>query len=288
MFIGFIGDTHGRVFHALAAVTTWQIQTGKQFDLLIQIGDLGAFPDIARLDPATNRYLAADPAEADFSRLLQAEGKYKEALAYLRDQIATPVYFIRGNHEDFAWLAQISAEKETEVVCVDPFDLFYYVPDGTVLSFDGLRVGFLGGVEERTDEAAIDREAYQLLWSLGAGMIDVLVTHEGPYGSSVGYHGDIHGSKLISELLEQLKPRFQVAGHAHKLSAPRAFSSTTYLGLDALVASPIWYPEARGLQPGCLAVLDIEQDNLVPVTATWLSEFETPFDFGLWFQRFTS
>jgi len=107
-----------------------------------------------------------------------------------------------------------------------------------------------------------------------------------PLIRSVGYHGDTHGSKLISELLERLKPRFQIAGHAHTLSGPRTFSMTTYLGLNALVASPIWHPEAQGLQSGCLAVLDTEQSNLAPVTATWLSEFETPFDFGLWFQRF--
>ena len=91
---------------------------------------------------------------------------------------------------------------------------------------------------------------------------------------------------LISELLVQLEPRFHVAGHAHSPSGPRTYSSTTYLGLDALVASAIWHPEAQGLQPGCMAVLDTEQDSLSPVTAAWLSEFETPFDFGLWFQRF--
>ena len=288
MLIGFIDDVHGRVFHAIAAVATWQTQTGKQLDLLIQVGDLGAFPDITKLDPATNRYLAADPAEADFSRLLQSENEYGEAIAYLREQFVTPIHFIRGNHEDFAWLHQISKESEGAGVIIDPFDLFYYVPDGTVLDFDGLRIGFLGGVEERADEAAIDQDAYQSLLSLEAGTVDLLVSHEGPYGSSIGFHGDTHGSKLISKLLEQLKPRYQVAGHAHSLSGPRTFGSTTYLGLDCIVASPIWYPEAQGLQPGCLAVLDTEQDSLSPVMAEWLSEFETPFEFGRWFQHFVS
>lgn len=44
MLIGFVGDVHGRVFHAIAALATWQVRTGKRFDLLIQVGDLGAYP----------------------------------------------------------------------------------------------------------------------------------------------------------------------------------------------------------------------------------------------------
>ncbi len=74
---------------------------------------------------------------------------------------------------------------------------------------------------------------------LEVGSIDLLVTHEGPYGSSIGYHGDTHGSKLITDLLAQIQPKFQVAGHAHSFSEPRTFEKTHYVGLDGLVASPI-------------------------------------------------
>jgi len=93
-----------------------------------QVGDLGAFPALAKLDPATNRHLAADPSEADFSRLLQAIDKRADALHKLRTQFACPVYFIRGNHEDFAWLA----EFET------PFDFDVWLETFTVSSQSGL------------------------------------------------------------------------------------------------------------------------------------------------------
>lgn len=286
MLIGFIGDVHGRVFHAIAAAATWQVQIGKRFDLLIQVGDLGAFPDVDKLDPATTRYLAADPAEADFSRFLRAEGERAEALRHLREQFASAIYFIRGNHEDFAWLRQLPVDATSRTVPIDPFDLFRYVSDSTVLKFGGLQIGFLGGVEERTDEAAIDLAAYQALMDLGPGTIDVLVTHEGPYGTSVGYRGAIHGSPLISRLVEHLQPTLHLAGHAHVLSGPHTFGRTTYLGLDCLVASPIWQPEARGLKAGCLAVLDTNTAGLWPVTDAWLANFETPFDFDAWFRVF--
>ncbi len=250
------------------------------------MGDLGAFPNLDQLDSATSRYLAADPAEADFIRLLGATGKQADIVRSLRGQLAAPIYFIRGNHEDFAWLAQLPLDKTSGTVYVDPFDLFCYVSDSTVLQFGAGQIAFLGGVEERTDEAAIDRAAYQALMDLEPRTIDILVTHEGPYGTSVGFRGDIHGSPLISRLIEHLQPTFHVAGHAHTLSGPTAFGPTLYLGLDCLVASPIWYPEVQGLQAGCLAVLDTEQAALQPVTDAWLADFDTPFDFEIWFETF--
>lgn len=291
MLIGLIGDIHGRVLHMLAAVATWQKKISRPFDLLIQVGDLGAFPDIAKLDPATNRYLAADPAEADFSRLLNVAGPQAAAVTALRNQFAGPIFFIRGNHEDFDWLYQLPVNQQSKTAAADPFDLFHYVPDGTVLEFNdefnGLKVAFLGGVEERTDQAGLNQVAYQSLLSLGPGTIDLLVTHQGPYGSSIGYHGDTHGSKLITQLIETLQPKFQVAGHAHTVSGPQIYARTLYLGLDCIVASPIWEPDARGLQPGCLAVLDTEAGHLEPVTDPWLADFDTPpFDFEAWFRGF--
>lgn len=41
MKIAFLGDLHGRVFHALALVTTWQEKHGEKLDMVIQVGDMG-------------------------------------------------------------------------------------------------------------------------------------------------------------------------------------------------------------------------------------------------------
>lgn len=285
MLIGIIGDIHGRVFHAIAAIVTWQLKTGKQFDLLLHVGDLGTFPDLDRVDPATSRHMAADPAEADFSQMLQSQGNRAEILADLRGHLATPIYFVRGNHEDFDWLDQLTVEHTSQTASIDPFDLFHFVPDGTVLTFDGVTIAFLGGVQERTDAAAIDRAAHQKLMNLTSKTVDILLTHQGPYGSSTGFHGDIHGSPLISELIGHLQPTFHVAGHAHVLSGPELYGQTTYLGLDNLVASPKWYPDAQGLQIGCLGVIDTASSEIWPVADNWLTEFDTPFELELWYGR---
>ena len=282
MLIGFLGDVHGRVFDAIAALATWQERTDKRFDLLVQVGDLGAFPDPTRTDAATSRYLEADPAEADFSRLLRADGGLARGLRRATKQFAGPIHFLRGNQEDFVWLAQLPVDPATRTAPVDPFDLFRYVPDETVLEFDRVTLAFLGGVEEHSDARAIDRTSYQSLMDLGPGTVDVLVTHQGPYGSSMGFRGDVHGSHLMTRLVEHLRPAFHVAGHAHQLSGPTTIAHTTYLGLDGLVPSARWHPEEKGLKSGCLGVLDTETASLQPVTDSWLGEFETPIDFDAW------
>jgi Icc-related predicted phosphoesterase len=283
MLIGFVGDTHGRVFHALAVLAMWQRSAGRRFDLIIQVGDLGAFPDLGRVDEATRRYLAADPSEAEFSELVAATDARAAALRRLREQLG-PIYFLRGNHEDFAWLGALPPEADG-TVRVDPFDLFRYVPDG-LATLGGVRIAFLGGAEEQgAAPAGIDRSAHAALLEGGQGAVDLLVSHQGPYGLGRGYYGDVQGSRLITSLLERLQPAYHVAGHRHVLDGPLAFGPTTYLGLSALVPSALWQPQARGLLPGCLAVLDTDAGALAPVTDSWLGEFPRPFDLDAWAAR---
>lgn len=286
MFIGFVGDLHGRVLHALALIVTWQKRNGRRFHLLVQVGDMGAFPDTSRLERTANRHLVTDPSQYDFVRLICADDGLAESLARLRGCLAGPVHFIRGNHEDFDWLERLPRDSGSGTAAVDRCGLMRHVPDGTVMTFGGLRVAFLGGVGERDDAAGINRGAYETLLTMEPGSIDVLVTHQGPYGSSTGFRGDIQGSRMITDLIERSRPTFHVAGHAHVLSGPTRFGETTYLGLDCVVASPLYHPDVRGFQPGCLGVLDTDHGKLEAVTDDWLAGFETPFCFDRWFEGF--
>lgn len=288
MLIGFIGDLHGRVFHALALVATWQRRAGRRLDLVIQVGDLGAFPDSEFLDLATGRFVAEDPTELDFSRLLRAEGRLAEDLRRVRAQLAGPIHFIRGNHEDTPWLRQLAAAGATGMIAVDPFDLFAYVPDGRVLTVGGQRIAFLGGIEtpdpgqraaDPASPAILDRDAYAALSGRGAGAVDILVTHDAPYGISVGFHGQTQGSRMITDLIARLQPAYHLAGHYHHLNGPRRYGRTTYLGLN-IVLPPVRRGPERRVQPGCLAILDTDADTLHPVTEPWLVGFDKGFDFG--------
>jgi hypothetical protein len=276
--IGFLGDVHGQVFHALAVLATCQAEMGRRFDLVVQLGDLGAYPDPARMDEASRRYLAADPSQADFARLLDATGRRAESLHRLRTLLAGPVHFLRGNHEDFAWLAGLPRDPASGTAAADPFDLFRYVPDGTVVTAGSWRLGFLGGAEEGGDTAAgHDPAAVEALAGLGAGALDVLVTHDAPYGIGTGYYGQVQGSRAVSRLIEALRPAFHVAGHL-ALHGPRQLGATTSLVLDGIASSPLWNPSPF-LQAGCLAILDTERGELAPLVEPWLAQMDRRLDF---------
>src|SRR5262245_34988619 len=207
MLVGFLGDLHNRVFHGLAVLLEWQRRTGRRLDLVVQLGDLG----VPEPDPdAPYR----DEADRDIRDLLRAAGRRAASLRRARSLLAGPVRFIRGNHEDRAWLAALPADGRA-----DQFDVFRYAPDGTLLELDGWRLGLLGGVEpvdpHDGPETAIDRGAADRV--LAVGRLDVLVTHDGPYGIATSYYGKVQGSTVVTELVERLKPRFHVAGHYHHL-----------------------------------------------------------------------
>ncbi|HEV8639092.1 MAG TPA: metallophosphoesterase [Chloroflexota bacterium] len=280
MLIGFLGDVHGQVFHALAVVATCQAEMGERFDLVVQVGDLGAYPDPdpARMDEAGRRYLQADPSQADFSRLLRATGRRTESLRRLRARLVAPVHFLRGNHEDFAWLNGLPRDPVSGTAPVDPFDLFRYVPDGAVLKAGAWRIAFLGGAEEGGDtEAGIDPVAVESLAARGAGAFEVLVTHDAPHGVGVGFYGQTQGARAVTRLIETVQPAFHVAGHL-ALIGPQRFGGTTSLVLEGLSSSPLWNPSPY-LQVGCLAVLDTTAGTLEPVLDDWLARFPQRFDF---------
>ena len=208
----------------------------------------------------------------------------------MRNELLPPTQFVRGNHEDFDFLKELHVDGLIGSAKVDPFDLFRYVPDGTVLRLGGLSVAFLGGIEMKNgDDRAIGEAAYDTLIGLGTGTIDVLVTHDAPYGTSLGYRQDNWGSKLIERLIKETQPTFHVNGHVHHVSGPRRYGQTTSWTLSALVASARWYPELNGFELGCLAVLDTDTGTLRPITDEWMADFDTKsFDFDSWFEGFRS
>ncbi|TAK22126.1 MAG: hypothetical protein EPO26_12645 [Chloroflexota bacterium] len=274
MLVGVLGDLHGRAFLGLLVALEWQRRNGRRFDLIVQVGDLGK-PEPDPNDP----HVRLDPAEADLGRLLGASGRRAENLRRASTLLPVPISFVRGNHDDPAWLESLASDGPA-----DPFGIFEYVRDGTTRTVADLNVGFLGGVEEETGPAGLDLAALDRIATLGPGTVDLLVTHQGPYGTSTGFRGEIHGSPTISRLVEQLEPRWLVAGHAHTLHGPRAFGRTMYLGVDCIVCSPRWFPDVTTLQPGCLGVLDTASGSFLPVLDPWLSALDRRVDFDAYLE----
>jgi hypothetical protein len=66
MKIAVFADVHGRILLCFKLCARWQRETGEQLDLILQAGDLGVYPDRARLDKATIRHAERDPSELGF------------------------------------------------------------------------------------------------------------------------------------------------------------------------------------------------------------------------------
>lgn len=278
MKIGFVGDIHGRVLHTLAVLTRWQLHAQQKLDLIIQVGDLGAYPSPSE-QLRNEKYVRQDPAELDFSRLVQAVGILAEDIRYIRDNHLNPIHFIRGNHEDFEWLGTINKQAEQGIASVDPFDMYRYVADGFILDAGPCRIAFLGGIESTESQPkSIDPVEYDKLRKCAPGEIDILITHDAPFGIGVNFLGNTQGSALITDLIETIQPRYLIAGHYHHMNGPRKYGNTTYLGLNVLVDLRDDGVRRR-VQPGSIAVLETETDTLEYVTDDWLATMDKDFDF---------
>ncbi len=298
MKIAFLGDLHGRVFHALALLTAWQAKAGKMLDLVIQAGDLGghSLQSMIKDEGAFLCYAAEDSTEFDFVRLLRAEEKLADSLRFIRQQLCGPVYFLRGNHEDASWLHEMTQRGRLSTVAIDPFDLFHYVTDGTILECDGVKLAIFGGVGSvvpgeaapgKEEGALHDLAAYERLLKMGAGAFDVLVAHDTPYGTGIGYWGQVFGSQQISKLMEVVQPQYLVAGHAHQMRGPNYYGNTAYIGLGIIIKARRADPR-RTVQPGSMAVYDTETRTLEFVMDDWLADFHGDIDFVSFVEAFSS
>jgi Icc-related predicted phosphoesterase len=163
-------------------------------DHYIQVGDFGVWPQI------------------DYYGKIVDPGK--------------PVYWIRGNHE---WEPDIV--NLTEVTELRPN--MFFVPDGSILELDGIKLGFLGGAESidkawrREGVSWFASESLKLasvhkLYDNMAkmGRIDILVTHTPPSWvckAMLPSGSEMHpSSKLVEAAWDHCGRPPLICGHMHE------------------------------------------------------------------------
>ncbi|TGO01961.1 hypothetical protein PN36_33090, partial [Candidatus Thiomargarita nelsonii] len=57
------GDIHGRIALMYTLAFLWENESGIKLSGLLQVGDMGAFPNPFKLDDATQKYAQIDPDE---------------------------------------------------------------------------------------------------------------------------------------------------------------------------------------------------------------------------------
>lgn len=210
------GDLHGRILPAFHLARRWEQEYGLRLDGLLQVGDLGYFPDLSRLDRATARHAAADPLELGACFLA---GRNAEADAAFIDESGSPpaMWFTAGNHEDFLALADRERDtgKRSASFAVDAYGCVRCIRDGRIEELPGpLRVAALWGIDDqapnarrKTPERGRIRESSAL--ALGGAAFDVLLSHDGPRDAVLTGSG----SEAIGMLISEVRPSFAFFGH---------------------------------------------------------------------------
>lgn len=228
------GDLHGRILPAFRFASYWAKRSGRDVAGLLQVGDMGYFPDISRMDKASIRHAKDDPLELgaldvatriDLADRVFDDDPYCPHPASSRDCEASEardagrpcLWFTAGNHEDFDELERFAraAGRDQNDFAVDAYCRVRGIKDGSVHPFDcGLRAAAIWGVDGGgpngrknlpprgyIHENAVDR--------LTTEAFDVLLMHDAPEGAK----RDGYGSALLLTLIELAQPRFAFFGH---------------------------------------------------------------------------
>lgn len=199
-----IGDAHGKLDLLALLVVEFEEHLGRKFDLLLQVGDLGVWPDHDKVDKATRRH---DDA-GDFARwLLQSRPWHR------------PGVFIKGNHEDYDFLCGHEGE--------DILPGLRYLPNGHVTERAGLHIGGLGGCFGPSDwmrrarglQGGARRHYTQdEVQDLGSKHCNVLLTHDAPEDAPLrrGDRGYVIRTEGLVDLPDRCGARLHLFGHHHQ------------------------------------------------------------------------
>jgi hypothetical protein len=80
LHIAVLGDLHGHFTLAYRVLKRWEREHSLTLDLVLQVGDLGAFPPPFRLDKATKRFAEHDSDELGFAVYHAGEAEAEEVL----------------------------------------------------------------------------------------------------------------------------------------------------------------------------------------------------------------
>lgn len=232
MNVAVFADVHGRLLLCLKICARWQRETGRKLDLILQAGDLGAFPDTERLDRATQNHARHDPTELGFARHFTKKDAQVEAVLA---ELDCNMVFVRGNHEDQNWLDELEEKSDPDLAIfpIDYYQRIFCLKTGVIYQhktandevLNVLGVGRVGRREnsDRPENIYIQPyESKRLFSHKRSTQVDVLLTHDlAQFDNSRPNPPELDGYKSgmpeIRQALNYYEPTYYFFGHVgHK------------------------------------------------------------------------
>ena len=215
MRIAIFADIHGKILLPFKLVDLYQKQFNKSIDLILQCGDIGAFPDLNNLDKATIRHAKNDRDELGFNDDFVVE---KPEIRQFLEKLDIDMICVRGNHEDHDFLNDLEEKfpKESRFpidiynrvfVCKTGWKQKFSIENQT-LTFVG--IGRIGDRKGRTHQQFIQPYEQAKLKKLikTKDNFDLLITHDKDDSSERGY-----GSAEIRKILDNIIFQYHFYGH---------------------------------------------------------------------------
>jgi hypothetical protein len=216
--IAVFADLHGRALLAFMLCARWQRESGERLTAIFQAGDLAAYPDASRLDRATMRHAQRDEDELGFLRdFIEPREEVANRLA----ETTCPMIFVRGNHEDHAWLDELEQRATEPSFAIDAYQRIHCLRTGMpyTLSDDNdklttLGIGRIGvPIGARHADQAKYAQLHELerLYALEpAQEVDILLTHDVP---PTNLNRRSQGMDDIRLALDAYRPVYHFYGH---------------------------------------------------------------------------
>ena len=254
-----LGDLHGNIKAALILAIRLQTLFQVRLKAIFQVGDFGFWPTgmaAKLLDPHYKKEDSLDLFE--FKQGAMLDNFFSRGQTEF-ERLTAPLYFIRGNHEDFAQLNLLSPMIPSEVIT-----RVYYLPDYFRGVIEGLRIAAVGGIlidleRGRGKKAKMQfKKAQQkiqtdprranvvpLIESTSKN-VDLLLTHSG-----LGSRENRDGSRQLETYLSRSDIPLHIHGHHHRFVISHVGLNTLSIGLRNLEQA-----QNERLIPGSFALLN--------------------------------
>jgi predicted phosphodiesterase len=258
--IAVFSDMHGKILLPFKLVDLYQKETGNKVDLILQCGDMGAYPTIENLDKATIRHAQHDRDELGFHDDFT---KMNSTIKVFLDELNMNMICVRGNHEDHDFLDNLEKlNSNKSIFPIDIYERVWVCKSGLQQEFKVnnesltlVGIGRIGDRKDRTEKRFIQEYEKEQVKKLlrSKGIFDILITHDKEGGSQRGY-----GMSEIREVLDNIVFHFHFYGHTGEpFKVETAINGIT----QSIKVKELEFDETGILSEGCMVILEKNTDG---------------------------